>query len=58
MAWPAEYGVSGLMTFIVNTPDGVVYDKDLGPRTGTLAKAMTRFNPDKLWRVVPEEPLP
>jgi hypothetical protein len=57
VAWPAEYGISGIMTFIVNQ-DGVVYEKDLGPRTGTLAKLMTRFNPDKTWRVTPEEPLP
>ncbi len=52
VAWPAEYGVSGIMTFIVNQ-DGVVYEKDLGPQTAVLAKAMTKFNPDKLWRVSP-----
>jgi hypothetical protein len=57
VAWPAEYGISGIMTFIVNQ-EGVVYEKDLGPRTGTLAKAMTKFNPDKTWRGSPEEPLP
>ena len=50
VAWPAEYGVSGIMTFIVNQ-DGVVYEKDLGPQTGALARAMTKFNPDKTWRV-------
>lgn len=55
VAWPAEYGTSGIMTFIVNQ-DGVVYEKDLGPRTSTLAKAMTKFNPDKTWRKSPEEP--
>jgi hypothetical protein len=57
VAWPAEYGVSGIMTFIVNQ-DGVVYEKDLGSRTGTLAKAMTKYNPDKTWRPSPEELLP
>jgi hypothetical protein len=57
VAWPAEYGVSGIMTFIVNQ-DGVVYEKDLGPSTRTVAKAMTRFNPDKTWRVAPEDLLP
>lgn len=57
VAWPAEYGVSGIMTFIVNQ-DGVVYEKDLGSQTGTLAKEMTRFNPDKTWRASPEETLP
>ena len=52
VAWPIEYGVSGIMTFIVNQ-DGVVYEKDLGPQTSSLAKAMTKFNPDKTWRVSP-----
>lgn len=54
VAWPAEYRVSGIMTFIVNQ-DGVVYEKDLGPQTGAIAKAMTKFNPDKSWQVSPEE---
>jgi hypothetical protein len=54
VAWPAEYGVSGIMSFIVNQ-DGAVYEKDLGPQTATLAKAMTKFNPDKSWRVSPED---
>ena len=54
VAWPAEYGVSGIMTLLVNQ-DGVVYEKDLGPRTGILAKAMTKYNPDKTWRVSAEE---
>jgi hypothetical protein len=52
VAWPAEYGVSGLMTFIVNQ-DGVVYEKNLGPQTSTLAKAMTKFNPEPSWRKSP-----
>ena len=46
---PAEYGVSGVMTFIVNW-NGTVYQKDLGPKTGDLAKAMTLYNPDQTWR--------
>ena len=49
VAWPAEYGVSGIMTFIVNQ-DGVVYEKDLGTHTNAAVKAMTRFNPDKTWK--------
>jgi hypothetical protein len=56
VAWPAEYGKSGIMSFIVNQ-DGVVYEKDLGPGTGTVAKAMNRFNPDKTWRPSPPDPL-
>jgi hypothetical protein len=54
VAWPAEYGVSGIKTFIVNQ-DGVVYEKDLGPTTGTVAKAMTKFNPDKSWQASPDD---
>jgi hypothetical protein len=54
VAWPAEYGVSGVKTFIVNHR-GVVYEKDLGPSTATLARQMTRFNPDKSWKPVTEE---
>lgn len=54
VAWPAEYGVSGIKSFIVNQ-DGIVYQKDLGPQTATLAKAITKFNPDKSWEIVPEE---
>ena len=50
VAWPVEYGVSGVMTFIVNQ-DGVVYEKDLGPKTNALAMAMTKFNPDKSWTI-------
>jgi hypothetical protein len=51
VAFPAQYGVSGVMTFIVNH-DGIVYQKDLGPTTGTIAAAMRRFNPDKSWTKV------
>ncbi|SPE23900.1 conserved exported hypothetical protein [Candidatus Sulfopaludibacter sp. SbA3] len=55
VAWPVEYGVSGIMSFIVNQ-DGTVYEKDLGPQTAALARAMTKFNPDKSWRVSPDSP--
>jgi Protein of unknown function (DUF2950)/Protein of unknown function (DUF3300) len=41
----ANWGNSGVMIFMVNH-DGVVYQKDLGPETAALARAMTRFNPD------------
>jgi hypothetical protein len=53
VAWPAEYGVSGIHSFIVNH-HGIVYEKDLGAGSATLAKQMTRFNPDKSWRPVEE----
>ncbi|MGB9456948.1 MAG: DUF2950 domain-containing protein [Bryobacteraceae bacterium] len=49
VAWPAEYGVSGVRTFIINH-DGVVYEKDLGAGTAVQARQMTRFNPDKSWQ--------
>ena len=48
VAYPAQYGVSGVMTFITNH-DGVVYEKDLGPTTAALAASMRTFNPDKTW---------
>lgn len=54
VAFPEEYGVSGVKTFIVNH-DGIVFEKDLGPMTGTLARQMTRFNPDKTWKRIEGE---
>lgn len=52
VAYPAKYGVSGVMTFVVNH-DGVVYEKDLGKTTVTAAAKMARFNPDKTWKKSP-----
>ena len=49
VAWPAEYGNSGVMTFVVNQ-NGMVYEKDLGPKTEAFAKAMTLYNPDRTWK--------
>jgi hypothetical protein len=51
VAWPAEHGVSGLKTFMVNQ-DGVIYEKDLGAKTSELAAAMTTYNPDRTWHRV------
>jgi hypothetical protein len=48
VAWPAIYGNSGIMTFIVNY-DGVVYQKNLGKNTEKIAKSMTKYDPDKTW---------
>lgn len=48
VAYPAQYGVSGIMTFIVNQ-DGIVYEKNLGSKTREIAKAMTKYDPDKTW---------
>jgi hypothetical protein len=49
VAYPAEYGVSGIMTFIVNQ-QGIVYEKDLGPKTEAIARAMKKYDPDKTWQ--------
>jgi hypothetical protein len=49
VAYPARYGVSGVMTFLVNH-DGVVYQKDLGPNSAAIARAMKTFNPDSTWK--------
>ena len=48
IASPAEYGSSGVMTFIVNH-DGVVFSKDLGPDTAKAALSLEAFDPDKSW---------
>jgi Protein of unknown function (DUF2950) len=49
VAFPAEYRSSGVMTFVVNE-NGVVYQKDLGRKTDTLAKALKEYNPDSSWQ--------
>jgi Protein of unknown function (DUF2950) len=54
VAAPSEYGVTGVRTFIVSH-DGVVYEKDFGPKTLDEFKSMERFNPDKSWAPVPAE---
>jgi hypothetical protein len=48
IAWPAQYGASGIMTFIVDQ-DGIVFQKDLGGETTVLAAEITRFDPDLSW---------
>ena len=53
VAWPADHGQSGVMTFIVNQ-QGRVYQKDLGPQTAKTAGAMTTYDPDKTWTVSPD----
>ncbi|WP_263365779.1 DUF2950 domain-containing protein [Edaphobacter bradus] len=54
VAAPAEYGITGVKTFIVSN-DGVVYEKDFGPTTMDEFKRMERFNPDKTWTPVEED---
>jgi hypothetical protein len=53
IAYPAEYRSSGVMTFIITAKD-VVYEKDLGPKTSTLASAMSAFHKDATWRAADE----
>jgi hypothetical protein len=50
VAWPAEYGDSGIMTFIVNQ-QGRVYQKDLGPATSKTAKKVREYDPDPTWKI-------
>jgi hypothetical protein len=59
LAWPVEYGRSGVMTFVVNQ-DGVVWQKDLGSDTSKLVGEMRQFDPDSSWTpIAPEEgPVP
>jgi hypothetical protein len=51
VAYPAEYGNSGIVTFVVNQ-DGFVYQKDLGKDTKKIAEAMTLYDPDETWQQV------
>jgi hypothetical protein len=57
VAYPAEYGNSGVMTFVVNYA-GTVFQKDLGERTAKLAERMTSFDPDQTWKKVDVTALP
>jgi len=54
VAWPVEWGNSGIMTFIVNQ-EGKVYEKCLGSKTAGAALKMTTYDPDSTWKLV-EEP--
>jgi hypothetical protein len=51
IAFPAKYGDSGVMSFIVNE-NGIVYENNLGPDTISTASAMTQYDPDESWKVV------
>lgn len=51
VAWPVKYGDTGVMTFVVNH-QGQIYEKNLGPKTDTVARAMKVFDPDTSWRKV------
>jgi hypothetical protein len=53
LAWPADYGDSGVMTFIVNQ-EGKVYQKDLGEKTSKLASDIKEYDPDSSWTLSPD----
>lgn len=55
VAYPAQHGNSGIMTFIVNQ-EGIIYERNLGKNTESIAKAMKKFDPDKTWKKVKEIP--
>ena len=57
VAWPARYGDSGVMSFMISH-DGQVFEKDLGPEGGQLAGAMSSFDPDSSWLEVAEDEAP
>jgi len=54
VAAPAEYAITGVKSFMVSH-DGVVYEKDLGPDSLKIFKAMELFNPDETWHPVLED---
>jgi hypothetical protein len=53
VAWPAEYGESGVMTFMVNQ-QGRVYQRDLGEQTAKIVRKMHAYDPDPLWKISPD----
>jgi hypothetical protein len=55
VAYPAEWGTSGVMTFIINQ-QGRVYQKNLGSNTASMASHMTSYNPDSSWKLVEAQP--
>ncbi|MEI8341958.1 MAG: DUF2950 domain-containing protein [Verrucomicrobiota bacterium] len=57
IAWPATFGQSGVMTFMVNQ-QGKIYQKSLGENTSELAKQIVAYNPDKTWTLVGDESNP
>ena len=54
VAYPATWGNSGVMTFVVNQ-EGRVYQKDLGPRTAEITGTMTEYNPDSTWTLTHDD---
>uniref|UniRef100_Q01WY0 DUF2950 domain-containing protein n=1 Tax=Solibacter usitatus (strain Ellin6076) TaxID=234267 RepID=Q01WY0_SOLUE len=57
IAWPANYGSTGMMTFVVDK-SGIVYQKDLGPKTGEVASGYAAYDPDHTWHPVSDATRP
>jgi hypothetical protein len=57
LAYPADYGESGIMTLMVNQ-DGLVWQRNFGPTTAELAAAITQFDPDSSWTAIPRDGAP
>ena len=53
VAWPAQYGETGIMTFVVNQ-QGQVYQKNLGPKTLNTVRSLKAYDPDKTWALSPD----
>jgi len=56
IAYPAKFGDSGIMTFIVG-PDGVIYQKNLGEKTAEAAEGRNEYNPDESWAALSAQPI-
>ena len=54
LAYPADYGETGIQTFIVG-PDGLVWQRDLGEKTAEAAAGITKFSPDSSWTPIPRD---
>ena len=57
IAWPANYGSTGIMTFVVDK-SGIVYQKDLGGETAKIAGAYSAYDPDETWTPVADSTRP
>lgn len=55
IAWPADYGDTGVMTFIVNR-DGIIYQRDFGEATEAAVQRIEKFDPDEAWTAVVDDP--
>jgi hypothetical protein len=57
IAWPSNYGSTGIMMFVVNKT-GIVYQKGSGRKTAEIASAYAAYDPDEIWTPVRDSPRP